>query len=280
MPTEGANSISDLNSSAPTSAGPAGEGDDELRQLKAVLLASFPALDGLISNTNATQTAGDTDPPDAATFSKLFETVNDSVAAGNNVPVGAIMMWAGTEAQIPAGWALCDGSNATPNLIDRFIIAGNDSTSRFNTGETAGNAWNDNVTPAQFTTHVGGGGTGTGTITIPDHNIVEGNLPLHDHRLFGSQPNDSGAGVSVGTNEASSVNWESGGQQDQRYNIAPTPTAPTTTQPTLGRSSNYGAASPTPLTHPAQDITIDGIEHSHNYMPRFFALAFIQFQGN
>lgn len=35
---------------------------------------------------------------------------------------GMILMWYGQE-EIPKGWALCDGNNGTPNLIDRFIKA-------------------------------------------------------------------------------------------------------------------------------------------------------------
>lgn len=36
------------------------------------------------------------------------------------VPIGAIIMWSG--AVIPAGWALCDGANGTPDLRSRFIV--------------------------------------------------------------------------------------------------------------------------------------------------------------
>jgi len=32
-------------------------------------------------------------------------------------------MWSGTLATIPAGFALCDGTNGTPNLLDRFVIS-------------------------------------------------------------------------------------------------------------------------------------------------------------
>lgn len=35
---------------------------------------------------------------------------------------GMILMWYGQE-EIPKGWALCDGTKGTPNLIDRFIKA-------------------------------------------------------------------------------------------------------------------------------------------------------------
>lgn len=38
------------------------------------------------------------------------------------VPAGVIVMWSGTVATIPSGWFLCNGSNGTPDLRDRFII--------------------------------------------------------------------------------------------------------------------------------------------------------------
>ena len=38
------------------------------------------------------------------------------------IPTGVIMMWSGTIATIPSGFALCDGSNNTPDLRDKFIV--------------------------------------------------------------------------------------------------------------------------------------------------------------
>lgn len=35
---------------------------------------------------------------------------------------GMIMLWYGSVATIPSGWALCDGANNTPNLVSRFVI--------------------------------------------------------------------------------------------------------------------------------------------------------------
>jgi len=53
------------------------------------------------------------------------------------VPSGIIVMWHGSISTIPEGWALCNGSNGTPDLRDRFIVGasqdneGNASTSVF-----------------------------------------------------------------------------------------------------------------------------------------------------
>ena len=50
---------------------------------------------------------------------------------------GMIMLWSGSEASIPAGWLLCDGTSSTPNLQDRFVVgAGN----TYNVDDTGGSA--------------------------------------------------------------------------------------------------------------------------------------------
>ena len=39
---------------------------------------------------------------------------------------GMIILWSGLTSTIPTGWALCNGTNGTPNLTDRFVVgAGN-----------------------------------------------------------------------------------------------------------------------------------------------------------
>lgn len=43
----------------------------------------------------------------------------------STVPVGTIVMWKGTVATIPTGWTLCNGSNGTPDLRNRFIVGAN-----------------------------------------------------------------------------------------------------------------------------------------------------------
>ena len=47
--------------------------------------------------------------------------------ASADFETGMIIMWSGDIDEIPEGWALCDGSNGTPNLSDRFVVgAGHD----------------------------------------------------------------------------------------------------------------------------------------------------------
>ena len=44
-----------------------------------------------------------------------------SAGNGDTFPVGTILPYVGTIANIPKGWALCNGSNGTPNLTGRFL---------------------------------------------------------------------------------------------------------------------------------------------------------------
>ena len=38
------------------------------------------------------------------------------------VPKGGIILWSGAVNNIPPGWALCDGTNNTPDLKGRFVL--------------------------------------------------------------------------------------------------------------------------------------------------------------
>ena len=50
------------------------------------------------------------------------------------VPSGTVVMWSGSLATIPSGWALCDGANGTPDLRDRFVVGAGSTYSVGNTG--------------------------------------------------------------------------------------------------------------------------------------------------
>ena len=50
---------------------------------------------------------------------------NSTTVGGGFVPVGGIIMWSG--ATVPAGWGLCDGTQNTPDLRNRFIVGSGSS---------------------------------------------------------------------------------------------------------------------------------------------------------
>lgn len=74
------------------------------------------------------------------------------------LPAGVILMWHGTIASIPNGWALCDGEGVAPDLRDRFVTG-------------AGNAYSVNST----------GGKASVTLETDD-------MPRHDHDITVTDP--------------------------------------------------------------------------------------------
>jgi hypothetical protein len=56
---------------------------------------------------------------------------------GSGFPSGGIIIWSGSSASIPSGWLLCDGSNSTPDLRNRFVVG---ATSTYAVGATGGSA--------------------------------------------------------------------------------------------------------------------------------------------
>jgi hypothetical protein len=60
-----------------------------------------------------------------------------SASVGKAIPTGVIVMWSGSEASIPAGWALCNGANGTPDLRGKFVIAAGGT---YAVGATGGSA--------------------------------------------------------------------------------------------------------------------------------------------
>lgn len=50
------------------------------------------------------------------------------------IPPGGIIMWNGWANQVPLGWAVCDGTNGTPDLRNRFVVGAGDEYSVDQTG--------------------------------------------------------------------------------------------------------------------------------------------------
>lgn len=57
----------------------------------------------------------------AGLLEDLSRQVNLLQAFGANFPRGTILAWYATSGSVPSGWAICDGSNGTPDLRGRFL---------------------------------------------------------------------------------------------------------------------------------------------------------------
>jgi hypothetical protein len=94
-----------------------------------------------------------------ATYDDIYGILGTIPAASSTLPTGMILLWSGSIGSIPAGYLLCDGTNSTPDLRNRFIIG---AGSTYSVNETGGSA--DSIVVSH--THTA---TSTSTVTDPGH---------------------------------------------------------------------------------------------------------------
>ena len=108
---------------------------------------------------------------------------------GSAIPSGIIVMWSGTIATIPSGWYLCNGSNGTPDLRNKFIIgAFADNAGVANTTITGSNTQTGGSKDAIVVSH-----THTATVTDPGHSHTVGISAISDSGS-GSPPRMTNSG--------------------------------------------------------------------------------------
>jgi hypothetical protein len=119
-------------------------------------------------------------------YDNLYGIIGTAPASGTTFPAGGIIIWSGAIGAVPSGWYLCDGTNGTPDLRNRFIVG---AGSTYSVGGNGGSA--DAIT----VTH-----THTATVTDPGH--------LHTVPFADSATGQGGSN----TRPASGTNTNSGSQ--------------------------------------------------------------------
>jgi hypothetical protein len=105
-----------------------------------------------------------------------------SAAPPTSFVTGMIILWSGSIASVPSGWALCDGTSGTPDLRNRFIVG---AGSTYAVAATGGSA--DAIVVSH--TH-----TATSTVTDPGHN--------HTQFSTGPKNNSFDSGTFVGNDQS------------------------------------------------------------------------------
>jgi len=122
--------------------------------------------------------------------------------------LGGIAMWSGLLENVPNGWQLCDGTNGTPDLRNRFVIgAGN----TYSVGSIGGNT--DTVLVEH--THTGSTSTdGAHTHTIAVREFGSVSIPL------AQTPNGSITSTSAGAHTHSAT-IQPAGEDPTNKNLPP-----------------------------------------------------------
>lgn len=226
MPLESALYISELNVANPASTDSVAQADDHIRLIKAAIKATFPNVTGPVTATQA--------------------------ALNAPIPTGIIVMWSGVSA--PSGWALCDGTNGTPDLRNRFVVAAGTTYPLNSVGgtTTSSAAGGHTHTEAAAGSHNHTGATG-------DTALTSAQMPSHTHTWDGlstSEDNNFTAGTRF-LREGSTVNSGS-------FTV-------TTTATGEGATHNHSIGTDGSHAH-----TINSVgDHTHTTTPPYYALAYI-----
>jgi len=108
------------------------------------------------------------------TLDNIYPILQNAPTSAPAIPAGGIILWSGSTGSVPAGWLLCDGTNGTPDLRDRFIVGAGNSYAVNATGGTADAVVVSHTHTATSTdaghTHTqnyGGGSTSPAGLTAP-----------------------------------------------------------------------------------------------------------------
>ncbi len=83
------------------------------------------------------------------------------------LPIGSIILWAGTANNIPLGWKICDGTNGTVDLTGAFVLGGKPTTA--NHPKVGSNTKNTGST------------TQGGTVNVNPFTLTLAQIPPHTH---------------------------------------------------------------------------------------------------
>ena len=181
------------------------------------------------------------------------------------VPSGIIAVWSGSEGSIPSGWYLCNGSNGTPDLRNRFIV-GAGSGSSYSVGNTGGSN-TVTLSTSQIPAH-------SHTTNNHSHNASVSD-PGHGHSVSVSDPGHShntsvtGAKLFPGYGGAHVPYGGAGGYPGTHFNMSNANTGISANASNANTSISVSTGNANPSTNNT------GGGGSHENRPPYYALCYI-----
>lgn len=126
----------------------------------------------------------------------------------NILPTGVITLWSGAIAAIPSGWYLCNGSNGTPDLRDRFVVG---AGTTYAVGATGGSA-STTLAEANLPAHTHSISSSGTTAASGDHTHTfsgtsSGQSVSHTHTATVTDPGHTHTTGGNNTSGATAGNW-------------------------------------------------------------------------
>ena len=136
---------------------------------------------------------GDLTVDGTSTFTGVATFANAPVitTGGGIIPTGGIIIWSGAANAIPSGWLLCNGSNGTPDLRNRFVVG---AGSTYSVGDTGGSA--DATLPTHTHSITVASRSLTGTFAARRSSSASTNI-IGRNNISGIVSNDEGGGAEV-----------------------------------------------------------------------------------
>lgn len=178
----------------------------------------------------------------------------DSIALGATF-IGMITPYSGDTGDLPANWVVCDGTNGTPDLRDRFILGAGPTYPVDSTGGAATHS---------HTVTIDSGGAHTHTGTIGGHSLTIAELAAHTHY--------------------SGVTDNTGSDVFSRGSAAAASTTPNSIESNSADGTFEGLSSTTGSGDPhSHSLTVDsGGAHSHtgstaagSSLPPYYSLVYV-----
>jgi hypothetical protein len=185
--------------------------------------------------------------------------LDPAILVNRGVPEGAIIMWSGTVATIPASWALCDGANGTPDLRNRFILGAGTGVGIAAPGSSGGSS---TVTLAGT---LAAGGDHTHPLAIDGHALTVAEIPPHNH---GDGITDGGGGPAF--NHGTIAAAPDGSKHVMTASVASAGVEGLTTDTGGGDPHTHTGATTDSGSH-THDLTLDDA----TVIPPYYALCFI-----
>ena len=131
-------------------------------------------------------------PTDNVLSTNVRDAIDEVAGLAKSVDIGGymkgmIVMWSGSTSNIPAGWALCDGKNGTPDLRGRFVIGAGGDYSPGNTG--GGSIPSHSHGAGALATNLAGSHSHSGTAASAgghSHSASTNSAGAHTHKVSGT----------------------------------------------------------------------------------------------